>query len=194
MALHIHRAESTDILADGLGKLLATPPADPFAADLVVVPARGVERWLSQRLSHVLGRGAGADGVCAGVEFRSPASLIAEITGTREEDPWSPEAMTWPLLEAIDSHLDESWCAPLAAHLGHCETDPVEKDLRQGRRYAVARRLAGLFASYGRQRPQLLAGWLGGNTGLGRHEARYQAYQAGLKLVDSRPIPAMPSS
>jgi exodeoxyribonuclease V gamma subunit len=164
MALHIHRAESTDILADGLGKLLATPPADPFAADLVVVPARGVERWLSQRLSHVLGRGAGADGVCAGVEFRSPASLIAEITGTREEDPWSPEAMTWPLLEVIDSHLDESWCAPLAAHLGHCETDPVEKDLRQGRRYAVARRLAGLFASYGRQRPQLLAGWLGGNT------------------------------
>lgn len=94
MALHVHRAERTDILADGLGKLLATPPSDPFAEDLVVVPARGVERWLSQRLSHVLGRGASADGVCAGVAFRSPASLIAEVTGTRDDDPWSPEAMT----------------------------------------------------------------------------------------------------
>ena len=31
--------------------------ADPFAQDLVVVPARGVERWLCQRLSHRLGRG-----------------------------------------------------------------------------------------------------------------------------------------
>jgi exodeoxyribonuclease V gamma subunit len=85
MALHIHRAERTDVLADGLGALLATPPADPFAQDLVVVPARGVERWLSQRLSHILGRGSGADGICAGVSFRSPASLIAEIAGTGQD-------------------------------------------------------------------------------------------------------------
>lgn len=164
MALHVHRAERTDILADGLGNLLATPPPDPFAEDLVVVPARGVERWLSQRLSHVLGRGAGADGVCAGVAFRSPASLIAEISGTREDDPWSPEAMTWPLLEVVDAHLDDPWCRTLAAHLGHFASGE-ERELRLGRRYAVARRLAGLFASYARQRPQLLAGWLDGDTG-----------------------------
>ena len=163
MALHVHRAERTDILADGLGTLLATPPPDPFAEDLVVVPARGVERWLSQRLSHVLGRGTGSDGVCAGVVFRSPPSLIAEIAGTREDDPWSPEAMTWPLLEVIDASLDQPWCRTLATHLGHF-ADGEEKELRQGRRYAVARRLAGLFASYARQRPQLPAGWLDGDT------------------------------
>lgn len=119
MALHIHRAERTDVLADGLGALLATPPPDPFAQDLVVVPARGVERWLSQRLSHILGRGTGSDGICAGVSFRSPASLIAEIAGTGQDDPWSPEAMTWPLLEVIDASLDEPWCRTLADHLGH---------------------------------------------------------------------------
>src|SRR6185369_15496207 len=99
MALHLHRAERTDLLADGLGALLATPLPDPFAEELVLVPARGVERWLSQRLAHLLGRGDGADGVCAGVALRSPRSLIAELTGTREGDPWSPDAMTWPLLE-----------------------------------------------------------------------------------------------
>ena len=34
----------------------------------MVVPARGVERWLTQRLSHRLGIGPrGGDGVCAGV-------------------------------------------------------------------------------------------------------------------------------
>lgn len=164
MAFHIHRAERTDVLADGLGGLLATPPSDPFAEDLVVVPARGVERWLSQRLSHVLGRGSGNDGVCAGVAFRSPASLISEIAGTRDDDPWSPEAMTWPLLEVIDAHLDEPWCSTLAAHLGHFSHGEDEKELRMGRRYAVARRLAGLFASYARQRPQLLAGWLDGRS------------------------------
>ena len=164
MALHIHRAERTDVLADGLGKLLATPPSDPFAEDLVVVPARGVERWLSQRLSHVLGRGSGDDGVCAGVVFRSPASLISEIAGTRDDDPWSPDAMTWPLLEVIDASLDEPWCHTLANHLGHFSAAEDERELRHGRRYAVARRLAGLFASYARQRPQLPAGWLDGDA------------------------------
>jgi exodeoxyribonuclease V gamma subunit len=171
MALHLHRAERTDLLADGLGTVLADPLSDPFAEELVLVPARGVERWLSQRLSHVLGRRPGStDGVCAAVSFRSPASLIAEIseisgtTGTTEPDPWSPDAMTWPLLEVIDSALDQPWCRTLAKHLGHFDIG-AEADLRRGRRYSVARRLAGMFASYARQRPRLLADWLDGNAG-----------------------------
>jgi exodeoxyribonuclease V gamma subunit len=164
MALHLHRAERTDQLADGLGALLANPLTDPFAEELVLVPARGVERWLSQRLSHVLGCKPGdGDGVCAGVAFRSPASLIAEITGTVDDDPWSPEAMTWPLLEVIDCSLDEPWCRTLATHLGRFHTGE-EAELRRARRYATARRLAGLFASYARQRPQLLTDWLDGNA------------------------------
>jgi len=166
MGLHLHRAERTDLLADGLGALLADPLPDPFAQELVLVPARGVERWLSQRLSHVLGRrDGGADGVCAGVAFGNPGSLIAElsaITGTRDEDPWSPDSMAWPLLEVIDCSLDEPWCRTLAAHLGHFDTGS-EAELRYGRRYSVARRLAGLFAAYARQRPGLLVDWLDGN-------------------------------
>jgi len=167
MALHLHRAERTDLLADGLGALLANPLPDPFAEELVLVPARGVERWLSQRLSHMLGCKPGdGDGVCAGVAFRSPASLISEIsaiTGTVDDDPWSPEAMTWPLLEVIDRSLGEPWCGTLATHLGHFHAGE-EAELRRARRYSVAHRLAGLFASYARQRPQLLIDWLDGNA------------------------------
>jgi LacI family transcriptional regulator len=62
---------------------------------------------------------------------------------------------------------------------------------------AVSARHTGLCHSVVGNEPQALAslvqhlhelghrriGWLGGNTGLGRHEARYQAYQAGLKLA-----------
>ena len=158
MALHLHRAERTDLLADGLGALLSDPLPDPFAEEVVIVPAKGVERWLSQRLSHVLGRGAGQDGVCAGISFRSPRSLIAEISGADRDDPWSPDAMVWPLLGVIDDSCDQGWCKTLATHLGHFESGE-ERELRQGRRYAVARRLAGLFASYARQRPHLLIDW-----------------------------------
>ena len=110
-----------------------------------------------------LGAGHGGDGVCAGVSFRSPGSLIAEITGTVDDDPWAPDAMTWPLLEVIDASLDQPWCRILARHLGHFHTGD-EAELRQGRRYSVARRLAGLFASYARQRPQLLIDWLDGDA------------------------------
>ena len=104
MTLHLHRAARTDQLADQLGELLASPLADPFAAEVVVVPAKGVERWLSQRLSHRLGTAPGrGDGVCAGVDFRSPRSLFAVVSGRPDDDPWAADALAWPLLRVIDA-------------------------------------------------------------------------------------------
>jgi len=165
VTLRLHRAPRADQLAEALGTLLATPPDDPFAQELVLVPARGVERWLSQRLSHRLGRGDTDDGVCAGIEFRSPRTLVAEVTGIHHEggdrDPWAPDALVWPLLGVVDASAGEEWCRTLGAHLGHGQTDE-EGELRRGRRYAVARRLARLFASYAVQRPRLLADWEAG--------------------------------
>jgi exodeoxyribonuclease V gamma subunit len=159
VTLRIHRAERTDLLADGLGALLASPLEDPFAEELVVVPARGVERWLTQRLSHRLGTGArGGDGVCAGVRFLSPHSLVAMLLGKERDDAWDPDRMVWPLLEVIDEAMGEPWCATLAAHLGY-GVDGDVGDLRRSRRYSVARRLAGLFASYAVQRPRLVGDW-----------------------------------
>jgi exodeoxyribonuclease V gamma subunit len=194
--LHLHRAPRTDLLADALGALLSTPLADPFATELVLVPARGVERWLSQRLSHRLGTsGERGDGVCAGVEFRFPRSLIAELTGTRDEDPWAPDALAWPLLHVLDESLDEPWAATLARHLGHRDTGD-EAEFRRGRRYAVARRLAGLFASYAAQRPQLLVDWSAGRAtdGLGNDLDTDLAWQPPLwrALTDAvdAPVPA----
>ncbi|MDT0202524.1 exodeoxyribonuclease V subunit gamma [Nocardioides sp. AE5] len=162
MTWTIHRAERTDTLAEGLAELLASPSDDPFATELVVVPARGVERWLSQRLAHRLGTadpaGSRGDGVCAGVAFRSPHSLVAEVLGTTDEDPWAPDGLVWPLLECMDEAMDEPWFATVATHLGHFDTG-TEAELRRGRRHAVASRIARLFAGYAVQRPQLVTDW-----------------------------------
>src|SRR6478736_6509036 len=87
----------------------------------------------------------------------------APLTGTVHDDPWAPDALAWPLLEVIDESLDEPWSRTLARHLGHFDTGD-EAEFRRGRRYSVARRLAGLFASYAVQRPQLLVDWLGGHV------------------------------
>ena len=159
MPLHLHRAPRTDQLADALGDLVAAPLDDPFAEEVVVVPAKGVERWLTQRLSHRLGVGSrGGDGVCAGVRFLSPHSLVSMLLDRDRDDLWDPDHLVWPLLATIDDSLDEPWCATLAAHLGH-GLDGDEAELRRNRRYSVARRLAGLFASYAVQRPTLVADW-----------------------------------
>ncbi|HEY7811747.1 MAG TPA: exodeoxyribonuclease V subunit gamma, partial [Nakamurella sp.] len=159
MGLYVHRAERADTLAVALGELLVRPPADPFAVDVVAVPTRGVERWLTQRLSHRLGtRDGRSDGICAAVRFPSPAALVAELAGDRADDPWAPDAAVWPLLAVIDDAVGEPWCALLAEHLGY-RTDDPQAEHRRGRRYAVARRIAGLFDGYAEHRPDMLAAW-----------------------------------
>ena len=162
MTLHLHHATRTELLADGLAEVLAQPLADPFAEEVVVVPAKGVERWLTQRLSHRLGTGSrGGDGVCAGVRFLNPRSLVALLTGTERDDPWDADRLVWPLLRVVDASLDEPWCATLATHLGH-GIDGEQGQLRRDRRYSVVRRLAGLFAAYAVQRPAMLTDWVEG--------------------------------
>ncbi|MET0865527.1 MAG: exodeoxyribonuclease V subunit gamma, partial [Nakamurella sp.] len=161
MTVHLHRAERADTLALALAELLSDPLDDVFAEEVVAVPARGIERWLTQRMSHHLGRRTGrGDGICANVRFPSPAALIAEVAGRTDFDPWAPDAAVWPLLEVIDASASETWCRALAAHLGYLDVPDAAH--RRGRRYAVARRLAGLFAGYATHRPDMLTAWAAG--------------------------------
>ncbi|MEN3123408.1 exodeoxyribonuclease V subunit gamma [Janibacter sp. LM] len=158
MALHLHRAQRTDTLAEDLGGLLASPLPDPFAQEVVVVPEQGIERWLAQRLSHRLGTGEGGqDGVCAGVTFLRPRSLVTMLTGRDDDDPWLPQHLAWPLLSVIDDALGEPWCTALSRHLGHGTEDP--DGVRAGRRYSVALRLARLLHRYAQSRPTMLTDW-----------------------------------
>ncbi|WP_110207708.1 exodeoxyribonuclease V subunit gamma [Nocardioides daejeonensis] len=188
MALHIHRAERTDRLADGLAALLSSPLPDPFADEVVAVPQRGVERWLGQRLAHRLGVGPrGGDGVCAGVRFVSPYSLVAMLHGVDRDDPWGPDQLVWPVLRVIDAAMEEEWAHTLAAHLGHGHRG-AEAEVRGNRRYSVARRLAGLLAAAAVQRPEMLSDWAAGRAtdGAGRPLPDDLAWQPELwrRVVD----------
>ena len=78
---------------------------------------------MTQRLSAVLGASPGrSDGVCANVEFPFPGRLVngavaAAVGLDRDADPWSAARVVWPLLDVVESSLDEPWLSPLAAHL-----------------------------------------------------------------------------
>ncbi|ERB55180.1 exodeoxyribonuclease V subunit gamma [Rhodococcus erythropolis] len=158
--LKLYRAERSDTLVSALATLLRTPLSDPFARETVAVPAKGVERWLNQRLSSQLGTSGPSvvDGISANIAFPSPARLVAEsvaaVSGiTADDDPWSPTRLVWTVLDVIDESLGEPWCGVLAKHLeGH----------REGRRFASATHVTELFRSYAAQRPQMLIDWAAG--------------------------------
>ncbi|HTU97596.1 MAG TPA: exodeoxyribonuclease V subunit gamma [Solirubrobacteraceae bacterium] len=183
--LHIHRASRADGLADALAALLSESPADPFAPEVVAVPTRGMERWLTQRMSSVLGARQGrADGICANVEFPTPHRLVTDAVAAASgidpaEDPWLPERSVWPLLTVVQESLSEPWLATLAAYLGAqtalastpaatptpsttTAAEDAMRPARQSRRLTTVRHLAGLFDHYSLHRPEMLAAWARG--------------------------------
>ncbi|MFD2801533.1 exodeoxyribonuclease V subunit gamma, partial [Prauserella oleivorans] len=153
----VHRAERADTLVDALAEVLRAPPGEAFAPDVIAVPAKGVERWLTQRLGSSLG-------IAANIAFPHPDRLVADTLAAAqglapEDDPWTPARLVWTVLDVIDASLAEPWCAPLAHHLG---ADEPEGSHRRGRRYSTAEALARLFTGYGDNRPAMLTDWATG--------------------------------
>ncbi len=162
--LHIHRAERADGLVEALGALLVDPLPDPFAREVLAVPTRGIERWLTQQLSSVLGAAAGrSDGVCANVDFPTPRRLVGDAVAAAsgiqpDADPWLPERAVWPLLEIVGESLGEPWLRSLAEHLGG------GGDAERGaRRFATVRHIADLFDRYALHRPDMVRAWAAGD-------------------------------
>ena len=164
--LHIHRAERADGLVEALGALLVDPLPDPFAPEVISVPTRGMERWLTQRMSARLGARPGrSDGVCANVEFPSPRRLVGDAVAAAsgvepDEDPWLADRAVWPLLEVVDGSLAEPWLHSLSVHLGGATGTP--DPVRRARRLSSVRHLADLFGRYALHRPDMVRAWASG--------------------------------
>ena len=165
MTLYLHRAERADRLVIALGDLLNNPLPDAFATEIISVPTRGVERWLSQGLAQRLGAAPGrSDGVCVGVAFPSPRRLVARaLAGSAaadDIDPWRPHHAVWPLLRVIDRCRGEAWAAMLWHHLRGNGGFTRPAGSRAGRRWSTARHLVDLFARYAATRPAMIESWV----------------------------------
>lgn len=159
--LHVHHADRADRLVGALADVLQEPLEDPFAAEVVAVPTRGVERWLAQRLSGRLGTSpGGADGICANVAFPTPRRLVEEAIAAAAgldpaTDPWRPARALWPLLELVEAAGGEPWLRRLSAHLDRGAGD-------RSRRLSAVRHVAALFERYALHRPAMLHAWAEG--------------------------------
>lgn len=134
---------------------LAVPPADPFEPELVAVPSRGIERWLTQRIASGMAERGQGDGICANIEFPSPARLVRRtVTKIPEVEAsmraWEGEGLVANLIEVIDANLDQPWLEILATYLDSA---------RGSNRLHAATKLARLFDRYGRHRPEMILSW-----------------------------------
>ena len=159
--LQLHRAERADRLVEALAEILAVPPDDPMTSEVIAVPARGIERWLTQELSGRLGATPGkADGVAANIDFPFPATLVGHAIEAaagleQDTDPWAPQRLVWPVLDVLeDRSVEGAWIDTLRRNVG-ADGD----EARAGRRFSAARHIADLFDRYGVHRPSMLIAW-----------------------------------
>ncbi len=116
------------------GDVVAEPLDDAMESEIVAVPTRGVERWLTQELSGRLGVTPGRhDGVCANIDFPFPGSVVGAALALAggvdpRADPWSPARAVWPLLQVVDDAIERAVARPARrppAQLGAGRRDRV---------------------------------------------------------------------
>ena len=97
--------------------------SDPFAPEVVAVPTRGIERWLTQRLSTRLGATRSGRAPTASARTSSSRSrgrlvgaALARASGIDpEQDPWLPERVGLAAARGRRGVASsEPWLAPLA--------------------------------------------------------------------------------
>lgn len=161
MPVRVSVASHPDELVEGLCDQLAAPTGDPFASELVAVPSRGIERWLTQRIAVGLAERGVGDGICANVEFPTPAALVERVLEgvpalAATSAAWDGVGLTAHVIETIDHHLHEPWMGLLARHV---------QDSQEGaapNRLAAGVKVARLFDRYSRRRPALIRAWAEG--------------------------------
>jgi len=162
MSLLVHTHSHPDELVGLLVDLLAEPLADPFGTEVVAVPTRGIERWLTQRVSAEFARRGVGDGVCANIAFPSPKRLVYDVLRAVPQlavslDASEGHSVVSHLLNALDAHRGEEWLWLLDRYIG--ESNGTQET---GQRLNAARKIARLFASYARRRPDMIRRWAAG--------------------------------
>jgi len=160
--LVIRSGNRVETLARDLGRHLALhPPRDPVDPLFVVVPTRGVERFLSDHLAL-------ESGISARVRFDFPARVVRSLlrcaltgadwsTEDPPPDPWDPDRLVWHVLEALPSLLDTPSFRPLRDYLVQAEALPTGPVGRE--EYGLARMAADLLDEVAIYRPHWARAW-----------------------------------
>ncbi len=150
--LTLHSSNRLEILIDRLAELIATPLADPFASEIILVQSSGMERWVSMELAN-------RHGICANCRFPFPNSYIGELFGMLlppvvKDSPYAPDKLGWKIMENLPGFLDEPSFAEIKSYLTNGPSGPGDFKL-----YQLSRRIADVFDQYLLFRPEMIMKW-----------------------------------
>ncbi len=135
------------------------PADDPLVPETLLVPSKGMQRWLQLALAR-------KQGIAANIDFQLPASFVWRLI-TRifpdvpKRSAFDPEVLAWRVLAALPE-IKELQGAALAANWQAADA---------AGRYELAWRVADVFDQYLIYRPDWLAAWEAGRQlGLGVDE------------------------
>ena len=164
--LIVHRGSRTERLADALAlQLEAQRPANPLAAQTVVVAHPGLQRWLLGRLAQRRGP-HGGHGIAANYEMILPWQWFERCAQRMLGDEaliggaYRHEVLRWRLLQVLST----SNAAEVRAYLAG--------DDAARRSFQLAEHLAGLYTQYLIYRPDWILDW---EQHPGRHGDDWQA-------------------
>ncbi len=162
MAFRLFTSNRMEELAAGLAGLAGQPLKDPLAPEIIVVQSRGMDRYLSLRLSE-------AHGVWANCRYPFPSAYVTELAGVLLPEAelnrlYERDVLTWRIHEILAARP-----AP-----------ELQSYLERGglRAYQLARSLADVFDQYQIFRPELLSAWEQGRLNYGGADG--ESWQAGL--------------
>ncbi len=147
--LKIYSSNRLEELAGRLAEILSSPLASPLARETILVQSKGMERWLSMEL-------ASRHGICANYWFPFPNHFLYAVfrevlPGLEETSVFTPEIMTWRVLKALRSCLDQKGFESLRNYLS--------EGAAELKGFQLAERIADLFDQYLLFRPELILGW-----------------------------------
>lgn len=186
--LTITTSTTLETLADRCAEVLRVPTSDPFVPEWIATPTGSVRGWLTRRLAEDLGATAVGrrDGVVANVDFVRSGTLFRRLRGVGPkgsatvDDPWSPDAMTWRLMEMVATGA--------VARDGNAGASTGADDASSGRVEPLAvwaARQARRFDRYHAYRPDLIRSWVGGSDEPRADQARlYRALVARIPAPD----------
>ncbi len=174
--MQLHTSNRMELLADNLAGIVAQPLCSPLDPEIIVVPNRGMARWLSMQLADRLG-------VWGNAKFLFPDHFAHDLF--RRAFPESPEhtvvdkdLLSWKVLSVLSGGLiNDPRLEPLALYLS---------DGRPVRKFQLAGKIAEAFDQYTVFRPDVILGWEEG-----REESRDSDWQAVLwrAVTEGRKLP-----
>jgi len=154
--LQIYHSNRLEALVEELARITATPLADPFRPETIVVQNQGMARWIAQQLAQ-------HNGISAQLDFPLPARFLWRVL-----QAWLPDApdatrfdkgaLLWRVYKQLPVLLDQSAFAPLTRYLAD--------DTSGLKLYRLAQRITDLFDQYLVFRPDLVLDW---EQGADRH-------------------------